>query len=208
MSAVPDEVGICNLAISLVGGTPIVSLRPPDETKEGRNCLRWFDLLRDGLQRSFPFNCTTTRVQFTAANATAPAYQWTYQYPIQDKYLRVLDLQDISADDWRVESYQGVRHLMTNWSNPKARVIERNTVPAQWDDLLVNAMAHRLAAALAWPLTKNAAMADGLLKASVAMLETAMEIDSQESSQEFVDADELHAVRRGYEAPLYGRNVD
>jgi len=207
-TAVPSEVRICNLAISLVGGRKIASLRPPDDTVEGTNCYDWFDHLRDAIQRSFQWSCCTTRIQLTAAASAAPSWGYTYQYPLQDKYLRVLRINGDSNYDWRVEAYNGQRHLLTNWANPQCYVIERNTTPAYWDDLLVNAMVHRLASALAWPVTKNAAMADGLLKAANAFIEEAREVDSQEGAQEFVEAGELIDVRHGYETPLYGYNVD
>lgn len=182
-----SDVEIANNALSMLGDDPITSLA--DDTERARLVNRIYPQTRDAVLRSHPWNCAITRATLGRLS-TAPAFGWLYQYALPtDPYcLRVLALNDDEAcadsgDEFKVEG----KALLTNTTTANIRYIQRITDPAQYDALLYEALSAKLAAKMAYPITKSQATAQAMLATYNGMLREARTIDGQEGSPDKQD---------------------
>ncbi len=154
MSAVSD-VGICNSALNMIGASNILDLT--EDSKTGRICNQRYSFVRDAVMRAHPWNCLINRTSL-AADATAPAFEFTYQYTLPtDPYcLRLLSLDDLSI----VHRVEG-RKILTDESKINIVYVARITDPQQYDTLLIETIAARLAADIAYSIVgSNTLVAD------------------------------------------------
>jgi hypothetical protein len=179
-----SEVEVVNRALDHLNAAPVVDLAA--DVEEARRMRRAFPIARDAVLRAYPWNCARRRVRL-AADATAPVFGYGKQFPLPEgplplRCLRVLLVGDTPHHTgWRVEG----RYLLTDEGGPlPIEYVGQLTDVAQWDALLVEAIAYRLAADVAWPMTgsesRRAAMMDGYRTA----LAEARRIDAREQSQD------------------------
>ena len=169
-------VSICNRALDTLGADPITSLE--DTSKAGRLCSRNYVISRDAVLRAYPWNCAMARASLAALTET-PAFGFAYYYQLPTDFLRLWRLQD---DDegvvkWRIEG----RRIATDQAAPLlivyAQVVED---PAQFDALLVDALAARLAADIAYSLVGSQQAQAAAWDVYRAKLTEARQIDAQE----------------------------
>lgn len=187
-----SEVEICNSALDLIGAEPIIAL--DSTSKTSRILTRNYGIVRDAVIRAHPWNCAIHRMTI-AADATAPDSVYTYQYTLpSDPYcLRMLDLPDEDPDtEWKVEG----RKLLTDVSAPLAiRFLKRITDPLEYDPLMAEAIATRLAAKIAYSVTGSRAMMIDLFNAYQSILGDARTQDSFEGTTSIEFADPLIEAR-------------
>ena len=84
-----SKVEICNSALVSIGASKISSLT--ENVKAAQEINAKFDIVRDHLFRSHPWNCLINRATLSQDSAT-PAYGYTYQYllPTNPLCLKVL----------------------------------------------------------------------------------------------------------------------
>jgi ABC-type amino acid transport substrate-binding protein len=173
-------VAICNRACDYLGAAPVTSLE--DGSKLSGLLLRNYELARDTILRSYPWNCATARASL-AALTTAPAWGYAFQYQLPVDCLRVVEMDGYLDQGiaWRVE---GLR-LLTDAGGPvRIRYIQRVDDPAQFDPALADAIAARLAADIAYAVTGNASQAQALTQLAEARLLAARRVDAIEQSQD------------------------
>lgn len=179
-------VSICNRALDLLGADPITSLE--DGSKSANLCLRNFDSIRDAVLRSYPWNSAMRRAQLPAL-AEAPAWGFSYQYllptgPEPARCLRVCRVD--GCDEYRVEG----RRLLTDTAPPLAILyIGEITDPADFDPLLSDAIAARLAVYLAANITESASRVEAMRAHYRDTLALARTADAQEGTPELLDPD-------------------
>jgi len=181
-----SETDIANLAVMSLGiKTPIDNIDTED-SNEARYCRRFYAPARDAILRSHPWNCAIYRKTITAlADAPDSDYDYQFQLPINPYCLRILQVGEAADQpiEWRVEG----RRLLTNDSSAKLVYIKRITDTNEFDPLLVDALALKLAIKIAMPLTSNKEIKADLIKELEGLsLPEARTIDGQESSGQSV----------------------
>lgn len=170
------DVDICNLALGRVGvDRTIVSL--DEQSKEARNCRRFYPLARDEVLEKvvWPF---TVRIQSLApltAGSLLPG--WGYQFQAPSDMLQALEVAP-DSDVTSLAGYytdccgpwapaRGARHafrkaqsadgtataILCNMATPWLVYSARVTDTAQYSTLCASAIADRLAMELAMPMT-------------------------------------------------------
>jgi hypothetical protein len=175
-----SEVSIANRALDALGASPITSL--DDDTATAAACKRNLPLARDYVLRSYPWNCATRRVSLPAL-VTGPAFGFAYTYQLPAECLRVIALQDdvLYSQPWRIEGNQ----LLCNVGAPlRLRYIAQVTDVSQWDAMLAEAIALKLAANIAFTVTSNAGLAAQMFQEAQAAHAEARRMDAREASQD------------------------
>jgi len=159
----------------------------------------WYEVL-DTVLRDHPWNCVIIREEL-AQDATAPEYGFDYRYqlPTDPFCLRLLGTdQDDYVDpdgkmyyEYKVEG----RYVLTNATTLKIKYIGRVTDVSQYDSLLVSAIAAKLAAEMAFPITKSHNVVASMGKLYEAKLAAAKAVDAQEGAPDYFEANVLWNAR-------------
>jgi hypothetical protein len=171
-----STVDICNRALQKLGHTKITSL--DDDVKAAREIQRAYALVRDAVFRDHPWNCLLARAAL-AALSDAPAWGYARQYQLPVDCLRVLRAD--ASCGWRVEG----RRVLSDAEAPlNILYVRQEEDPQQYDLLLVEAVASRLAGELAETLTQSNTKKETAEREYFEVLSRARRADSQESSAE------------------------
>lgn len=137
-----SETDICNRALQKMGAGRITSIN--EDSPDARECKRAFSIVRDAELRRHVWGFATRR-QTLAASTTAPAFGYSYAFPLPSDYLRLHP--DAQVTDWSIEYVAGVgRCILTDdGESLNVRYIARITDTAQYDALFVEAFAAKLA---------------------------------------------------------------
>jgi hypothetical protein len=190
---------ICNSALMQLGHSPIISLdNPQGETGVALGkptkivlCNHFYPKVRDAVLRAHPWSCATARQQL-ALEATGPISGFTYYFTLpSDPYcLRVLDIDDTEAP-WRVEG----RKLACDNNSVIARFIKRVEDTSEYDALLDEAIAARMASTLAYPVAGSMSLAGEMWNLYEAKLREARTMNGMEGTQEALYDNTLTDVR-------------
>lgn len=145
-----DETSICNLALARLSETAIMSL--DDQTQAARYCKRFYEQTRDAVLQSHAWNFAVARV-LLAQLSTDPIAGWAHQYALPVDCLRILQ---VNGYEWHQR--QGLfetegRALLTDAEVANVRYIRQVTDANLFTPLFIEALAVKLAALLAQPLT-------------------------------------------------------
>ena len=171
-----SEVETINSALNMIGATNIISRT--EDSKSGRVTNQRFDAVRDAVFRAHPWNCLVTRVAL-AADADAPTFDWSYAFTLPtDPYcLRVMRLDYLDID-FRVEG----RKILCDESTINLVYLARVTDPNQWDALLVEAIAARLAADISFALVQSTSLTANMFALYESKLSEARFVDATEGT--------------------------
>lgn len=183
-----SNVDIANYALNIIGASNISSF--DENSKPGRLVNQRFESVRDAVFRSHPWNCLIRRAEL-AQEVEAPAFGYTYQYPLpSDPYcLRVLEFSNGSLSYPQDNMFSNTggpvfviegRKLLTDEGTARIKYIARVTDPQQYDAGLVEAIAARLALEIAYAITGST---------TVVQLASAI-YDEKMKEARFVDATE------------------
>jgi len=169
-----SDVDICNSALNMIGASNIISLT--EDSRAARVCNQRYAFVRDAVMRAHPWNCLVTRTSL-AADSDTPAFEFDYQHTLPtDPYcLRVLRPQDPDTV-FRVEG----RKIISSTTPFKMIYVARITDPNEYDQLLIESIAARLAADVSSALVNSASLSQMLMAT----------YDSKLSEARFVDATE------------------
>jgi|TARA_R110000803_G_scaffold9121_6_gene29085 hypothetical protein len=167
-----SEVDICNTALNMIGASNIISLT--EDSKSARLCNQRYEPTRDSVFRAHPWNCLIKRVEL-AADTVAPAFEWSYAYTLPSDCLRVLQEQYLDCV-FKVEG----RKVVTNDSSFRLIYIGRITDPNEYDKLLEDALAQRMAAEMAYPLVASSALSTNMFQMYEMKLKEARFVDATE----------------------------
>ena len=182
-------VSICNTAMDLLGTDTITSLS--DDSKPARFCARNYERVRDAVLRAYPWNCAIARASL-AALATAPAWGYARQFQLPEGpdpayCLRVLAING-EVDFGLTYKIEG-RRILTDEDAPlEILYIARLEDPAQFDALLIDAIAARLALDAAYPLAGSVSLGQTMSQAYSEKIAEARQVDSQEGTPDMLIA--------------------
>lgn len=193
MASGQSEVDISNFAMDILEEEYITSLS--QDTKAARWLNRNFAQTRDAVLRAHPWNFAMERTTLLA-DSTDPAFGWTYRYAVPADCLRPMPLTQngkLNGAQYPFE-YEG-GYVLTDATAPlKFRYIKRETDPAIFDNLFIEALSARLAAKAAHLITGKASQQENALKIYTAAIAEARIIDGLEGTPEAVlDEDVLDA---------------
>ena len=171
-----SEVDIINSALNMVGASNIISRS--EDSKPARVTNQRFDYVRDAVFRAHPWNCLVTR-RALAADSDSPAFGFTNQYTLPtDPYcLRVLRLDYLDVD-FRVEG----RKIHCDEDTLNVIYVARVTDPNEWDQLLIEAIAARLASDIAFTLVQSTSLVGTLYQLYETKLSEARFVDATEGT--------------------------
>ena len=176
-----SKVDICNSAMNMLGASNIVSLT--EDSKNARLLNQRFDFVRDAVFRGHAWNCLINRQQLNQSSTT-PTYQYSYAYPLPtDPYcLRILDFHTGSYSsnevdiDWKVEG----REILTDQATVYIKYIGRVTDPNEYDTLLIETVAARLASDTGYAITGSTTLTNAMWQLYEAKIVEARHADATE----------------------------
>ena len=191
-----SNVDICNSALNMVGASIITSLT--EDSKAARVCNQRYTFVRDAVFRAHPWNCLIKRVKL-GQDATAPVYKFAYRYSLpSDPYcLRVLTISDDGNEERRDIAYkvEGNRYLLTDERTVYIQYISRDEDPNQYDFLLIEAIAARMASDIAYPLVGSSTLSTNMFAMYEIKLKEARFADAQEGYPDVIIADTFIEAR-------------
>jgi hypothetical protein len=185
------KVTICSNALLLLGDQTINSLT--EGSPRARLAANLYDSTRDDLLRSHPWNCAVKRV-ILAPDVDAPAFDYGAQFSLPGDWLRNLSVgPDGQEVDYKVEGQK----IIANGTSLALRYIFRNDNEATWDALLVTGMELKMAAAMAYGITKSTSLADMMYGKLERHMKTARSTDGQDDPAQTLGDERLYSARFG-----------
>lgn len=150
------EVGLCNEVLIGLGARPIASFN--ENTDAALACSNVYATVRDDLLSQHDWPCATKRVLLSPL-AEAPAFGYSYQYPLPGDCIRV---QGVSIpgrfgeylEDYRLEN----GNLLCNVNPVGLFYVYRNDVISSWPAGMISLFKYRLRWALAYAITRDSAL--------------------------------------------------
>jgi hypothetical protein len=171
-------IELCNSALIDLGEEPITALT--DNTKAARLCRQRWPAVRDSVLRAHPWNCATAQ-SLLAASAETPPFRWASAYPLPTDCLRVLcaTVGDQNLSNWETQG----NSLCCDVSGPlELTYVRRLDDPRLYDSLLCEALAARLSATLAYPLTASTSLGQAFWALYADKLREARGVDAREAA--------------------------
>jgi|TARA_R100000700_G_scaffold37257_1_gene47236 hypothetical protein len=175
-----SDVDICNSALNMIGASNIVSLT--EDSRAARICNQRFEFVRDAVSRAHPWNCLLRRTSI-AAESEAPAFEFEHQHlmPNDPFCLRVIRAEDLDTI-FRVEG----RKILSNTTPFNFIFVARVTDPNEYDQLLLEAMAARLAADISYGLVNSPQLTQTLFQLYETKVSEARFVDASEGTPDNV----------------------
>lgn len=175
-----SEVSIANLALSMLGDEPIISLT--EDNSNARVMNLWYEPIRDAVLQSHPWNSVAARAQLSA-DSTAPVFGFTYQYQLPSDLLRLVQFND-GKTPFRIEG----KKLLTNAAPARVRYVRKETDPNAFEPLLVLAIAAHLAYSTAVQVTGDVELESQMKARYDEYLQQARGVDAQQGPLEVFEA--------------------
>lgn len=171
-----DKITICNAALGQIGADSIISF--DDNVQNARRCAGLYEQTRKALLREHPWSCAIKRAQL-APIVDKPVWGWSNAFPLPRDFVRMIGTD---VDNFAIEN----RHVLANTNVLNIKYVYDNDNEQTWDDLLVEAMTHKLVMKLCKPVTGGSAEADIARQELRELMKKARAINGQEyPSQDF-----------------------
>ena len=150
-----SKVEICNSALNMLGANNIIDIT--EDSKNARLLNQRYAPIRDAVFRLHAWNCLIKRVEL-AQDSDTPTHEFEKQYTLPSDCLRVLkigghhDGSSSDLDDGQQFKIEG-RKLLTDESTVYLIYIAKITDVNQYDTLLQETIAARLASELCYAIT-------------------------------------------------------
>ena len=169
-------IEIANAALLRIGAALILDL--DEDAKAARLCRQLYGPGRDAVLRAHPWNCALCRCE-PARLVQPPPFGFAHQFQLPVDCLRVLNVCGSGGElAFRIEG----RRLLSDAATIEAIYVSRVEEPAQFDALLADTIAARLAAELAYPIASSTSLAQSMWQLYEMKLREARGIDSQEGT--------------------------
>lgn len=180
-----SKIEICNMALANLGAALINQLT--EGSPEARYCRLNFDHARDAVLRDHPWNFAARRESLALLSTTPRGFAYAYQYPTD--CVRALSIwKSIPTADpipFEVQAKSGGgKQINTDEADAVLEYTARVTEEGQYDDSFVDALAWRLAAAIAMPLTKSLPIMQAMMTVYENRMAQAAAMDGQEGRKD------------------------
>ena len=194
-----STVDIANYALNMIGASNIASF--DENSKAARLVNQRYSAARDAVFRSHPWNCLLRRAEL-AQEVTAPAFGYTYQYPLPTEpyCLRVLEFSNgamsypqdnmFSNRGGPVFAIEG-RKLLTDEGTVLIKYVARVTDPNDYDASLVEAVSARLAVEIAYAGTGSTAVVQLVTSLYDEKMREARFVDATEGAPQRLEASDF-----------------
>lgn len=184
-------IQICNMALGKLGADPISALT--EDNKKARYCNLFFDDLRDELLRMHPWSFAAVRTALASPDVDPPG-KWSYAYQLPVNCLSALFLETATGMKSAEFIIEG-RILYTGEKNAVLVYTARVEDPVQFDQLFTRALASRLAAELAIPITDSNTKMQAMWTLFEKDLAAARDADAAEARVSFIQEDSWITAR-------------
>jgi len=184
-------VEMCNSALNMLGASNIISLT--EDSKNARLLNQRYESARDAVFRSHNWNCLVKRVEL-AADTETPAFEYDKQYTLPADCLRVIKTQHSNKVDSDIHKIEG-RKLLTDETEIKIVYVARIEDVNQYDVLLQEAIAARLASELAYAITQSTGVAQLMQQAYADKIKEARYLDATEGTADKLEANDFITAR-------------
>lgn len=185
-----SKVEITNLALTLLGADLITSMTESNERARTANTI--FDSVRDSVLRAHPWNFATRRMSLASLASPTPADTWQYYFTPPANSLRILKVDEaVGGRDFVMER----GYIACNYSPIIVKYIYQEADVTKYDALFVQALAARLAHAMAWRRIQSSTREEELWKTYRSYVKEARSVDSQEGTPEDLTADDWLEAR-------------
>lgn len=168
------NITIANNALAMLGDDPISDF---NEGSVRSSLVRdMYDNVLLSTLRALPWNCAMRRVVLSPS-VGAPAFGFTYKFNLPSDWVRTLSInekQDII--NFKVEG----RTILTDVDTLQLRYVFKNEDAATYDAGLVDVLTFKLAAALAYPITKSTTQVQLMEQKAAEAMRVAKGIDAVE----------------------------
>tara|TARA_R100000458_G_C8234087_1_gene214945 strand:+ start:554 stop:1141 length:588 start_codon:yes stop_codon:yes gene_type:complete len=185
-----SKVEICNSALNMLGANNITDIT--EDSKNARLLNQRYDPIRDAVFRLHAWNCLIKRVEL-AQDSDTPTHEFAKQYTLPADCLRVLkigghhDGSSSDLDDGQQFKIEG-RKLLTDEATVYLIYIAKITDVNQYDTLLQETIAARLASELCYAITSSTSLATQMNELYKEKLREARHIDASEGTAEMLDS--------------------
>lgn len=189
-----SDIELINRSLALLGIESITSLS--DNSKQASVARVLFNDTRAAVFRSHPWNCLTRRASLPK-DVTAPVYGYANRFVLPADFLRLLEVEDPTQTLFQLER----RHILSDEGVMRVKYTALITDVTQYDTLLVDTLAARIAADLAQPLLQSTSAMEQMWQMYELKLREAKFVDAQEQMQDVLDADYWLESRQGVIRP-------
>ena len=176
-----SEVAICNTALAWLGQTPITTLDDPADPN-AEKCRNVYPFVRDAVleEREWTF----ARARATSTTEQRDDWDQWYKHSFPEDWLTVSNVYEDANSEENIEWVREGRYILTKYETVYMRGLKRIVDTGQFSNLFVQALAARMAADLAIPLTQDRQMqADMWQLYQAKLMEAAARDGYQGSSQ-------------------------
>lgn len=191
-----DEVTICNQALSQLGANLIISL--DDTSKEGILCKANYTELRDAVLEEGRWSFATKRYILTTKAGTDPLWGFSNRFLLDTEWLLVTQAR---SDGWDKDGRSNIKwsvedgHLLCDEDTVYIKVIRRIIAVSSFTTTFRQALAARIAAELAPPLTESTTKEAKMWDLYEMKLGVAWGLDGSQGSNQRIRGDSLTRVR-------------
>lgn len=195
MSKPTSKVAIVNLALGHLKVDPVVSIEPPDsDSKEAEAGAKWYDQARRHVLEDHPWKFAQKRFSLLA-ESDAPDFEYSKKYQLPSDYVRLNRL----GEDWfnPIEEYDIVGdYVECNETSPLRGVYNWDLKDVnKFSAKFITALSYALAAFMAYEITGNASMGDGMWAQYEKMFSSAAAVNGQNRPTRRVEHSRLAASR-------------
>lgn len=152
-----SEVSICNMALTKLGGSIIISLN--DESNEAKLCKANYDSCRDAVLEERDWTFAVER-KILPALSEAPSFYFSSASQLPSDCIRVLGVYKSGISRTPIEWSLEGRKILSNYAPLYVKYIKRVTDPNIMSPGFIKALAARLEWELCVPLTGNVNLAN------------------------------------------------
>lgn len=186
-----SQVEVANLALSMVGEPPIISLSDDNQGAKAANL--WFGTARDAVLEDHKWNFAMKRTTM-ALSGTTPAFGFDNQFKLPNDFIRLIRFDPDADPNYRIEG----EFILSDSDNPEliyvSRVVDMNIWPVAARVALAARLAHEIAAIL----KNDQETAETLWQRYLAKLSLARSYDGQQNPALVVEADDFLHARFGF----------
>lgn len=175
-----SSIEIINKALLLLGANVITSL--DEGSNESTIVGALYPAVRKSCLSIHPWNFAITEVELPAVTGGS-SFKHQYQYNWPSDCLRLLRVYD--DPDYKVKG----RSVYTNSDSCKIRYIFDNVDTTTWTPTFDNLVAHKLAAELAYPITKSTSLMEAMTNLYGRFVIEAKAIDASEDIEDEISSD-------------------